>query len=58
MVDNKPVPASGTVEAFQKYLQLAPNGPNAPTAQEMLKSFDAKVDTSYKNPNAPTKKKK
>lgn len=58
MVDNKPVPAPGTVEAFQKYLQLAPNGPNAPTAQEMLKSFDVKVDTSYKNPNAPTKKKK
>lgn len=58
MVDNKPVAAPGTVEAFQKYLQLAPNGPNAPTAQEMLKSFDAKIDTSYKNPTAPAKKKK
>jgi tetratricopeptide (TPR) repeat protein len=58
MVDNKPVPAPGTVEAFQKYVQLAPNGPNAATAQEMLKSFDVKVDTSYKNPNSPTQKKK
>jgi tetratricopeptide (TPR) repeat protein len=59
MVDNKPVAAPGTVEAFQKYLQLAPNGPNAPTAQEMLKSFDVKIDTAYKNPNAaPPKKKK
>jgi tetratricopeptide (TPR) repeat protein len=57
MVDNKPVAAPGTVEAFQKYLQLAPNGPNAPTAQEMLKSFDVKIDTSYKNPTAPKKKK-
>jgi len=58
MVNDKPVPAPGTVEAFQKYLQLAPNGPNAPTAQEMLKSFDAKIDTNYKNPNAPAQKKK
>jgi tetratricopeptide (TPR) repeat protein len=58
MVNDKPVPAPGTVEAFQKYLQLAPNGPNAATAQAMLASFDAKVDTSYKNPNAPSKKKK
>ena len=58
MVNDKPVPAPGTVEAFQKYLQLAPNGPNAATAQEMLKSFDVKVDTSYKNPNAAPKKKK
>jgi tetratricopeptide (TPR) repeat protein len=59
MVDNKPVAAPGTVEAFQKYLQLAPNGTNAATAQEMLKSFDVKIDTAYKNPNAaPPKKKK
>jgi tetratricopeptide (TPR) repeat protein len=58
MVNDKPVAAPGTVEAFQKYLQLAPNGPNAATANEMLKSFDVKVDTSYKNPNAPAKKKK
>ena len=38
--------------------QLAPNGPNAATAQEMLKSFDAKLETQYKNPTAPQKKKK
>jgi tetratricopeptide (TPR) repeat protein len=58
MVGDKAVPAAGTVEAFQKYLQLAPNGPNAATAQEMLKSFDAKLETQYKNPTAPQKKKK
>jgi len=58
MNGDKPVPAPGTVEALQKYLQLAPTGPNAEAAKQLLATFDAKIDTSYKNPTAPTKKKK
>ena len=56
--DGKVTPVPGTVEAFQKYLQLAPNGQFAESAKGMLTSMDAKVDTAYKNPNAPVTKKK
>ena len=57
--DGKVTPVPGTVEAFQKYLELAPTGQFADSAKGMLASMDAKVDTSYKNPNAtPAKKKK
>jgi tetratricopeptide (TPR) repeat protein len=57
--DGKVTPVAGTVEAFQKYLQLAPTGQFADSAKGMLASLDAKVDTAYKNPNAtPAKKKK
>jgi tetratricopeptide (TPR) repeat protein len=59
--DGKVTPVEGTAEAFQKYLQLSPNGQFADQAKAMLSSIDAKVDTAYKNPNAPTtpaKKKK
>jgi hypothetical protein len=48
----------GTVQAFQKYLELAPTGQFADSAKGMLASMDAKVDTAYKNPNAPAPKKK
>jgi tetratricopeptide (TPR) repeat protein len=56
--DGKVTPVAGTVEAFQKYLQLAPAGQFAQSAKDMLTSLDAKVDTAYKNPNAPAPKKK
>ncbi len=56
--DGKVTPVAGTVEAFQKYLSLAPTGQFAESAKGMLSSMDAKVDTSYKNPNAPAPKKK
>ena len=56
--DGKVTPVAGTVEAFQKYLSLAPAGQFAESAKGMLASMDAKVDTSYKNPNAPAPKKK
>ena len=58
--DGKVTPVPGTVEALQKYLELAPTGQFADSAKGMLASMDAKVDTTYKNPNAPaaTKKKK
>jgi tetratricopeptide (TPR) repeat protein len=56
--DGKVTPVPGTVEAFQKYLELAPNGQFAEGAKGMLATFDTKIDTSYKNPNAPQQKKK
>jgi tetratricopeptide (TPR) repeat protein len=56
--DGKVTPVPGTVEAFQKYLELAPTGQFADSAKGMLASMDTKVDTSYKNPNAPAPKKK
>jgi len=45
----------GTAEAFQKYLDLAPNGPNAQTAKDMMASMGATVQTNFKA--APAKKK-
>jgi Tfp pilus assembly protein PilF len=54
----KVIPVPGTVEAFQKYLELDPSGKFADQAKAMLTSFDAKLDTTYKNPNAPAQKKK
>jgi tetratricopeptide (TPR) repeat protein len=56
--DGKVTPVAGTVEAFQKYLQLAPTGQFADSAKGMLASLDVKVDTAYKNPNAPAPAKK
>jgi tetratricopeptide (TPR) repeat protein len=54
----KVIPVPGTVDAFQKYLQLAPTGQFAEQAKAMLTSMDAKLDTTYKNPTAPATKKK
>ena len=54
----KVTPVPGTVEAFQKYLELDPSGKFADQAKAMLTSFDAKLDTTYKNPSAPAQKKK
>ncbi len=55
--DGRIVPPAGTKEAFQKYLQLKPDGPFADSAKGMLQSFDAQVQTEYKNPSAPPQKK-
>ena len=59
--DGKVTPVPGTVEALQKYLELAPSGQFAQAAKDMLTTLSASVDVSYKNPNAketPKKKKK
>jgi tetratricopeptide (TPR) repeat protein len=55
--DGKVTPVPGTAEAFQKYLELAPTGPNAEAAKGMLTAINASVDTKYANPNAPAQKK-
>ena len=44
---DKMVPAPGTAEAFNKYLELAPDGPNAQSATEMLTTIGAPVQTTY-----------
>ncbi len=56
--DGKIVPPPGTKEAFQKYLSLKPDGPFADSAKGMLASFEAQLQTEYKNPNAPPPQKK
>jgi tetratricopeptide (TPR) repeat protein len=44
----KIVAPQGTEEAFEKYLELAPTGPNAQAAKDMLTSIGSKAATSYK----------
>jgi len=51
--DGKVVAPPGAQEEFETYLKLAPTGPNAATAQQMLDSINAGVQTTYRNPNAP-----
>ena len=45
---DKMVPPDGTVEAFQKYLELKPDGPHAEESKAMLQGFGATIETSYK----------
>ncbi len=54
--DGKMVPVAGTAEAFNKYLELAPNGRDAETAKAMLAQIGAKVETNFAKPT-PQKKK-
>jgi len=37
----------GTVEAFQKYLEIDPSGPMAQTSKDMLASIGATVETGF-----------
>jgi tetratricopeptide (TPR) repeat protein len=50
----KIVAPPGCLEAYQKYLELAPDGPYAAEVKGILAGFDQKIDNSYK---APAKKK-
>jgi tetratricopeptide (TPR) repeat protein len=43
-----PVAPPGCIEAYQKYLQLAPDGPHADSVREVLTGFGQKIDTHYK----------
>jgi len=45
--DGKAVAPEGTAEAFQKYLELDPNGPFAQPAKDMLASIGATVETGF-----------
>jgi tetratricopeptide (TPR) repeat protein len=57
----KVTPVAGTVEAFQKYLELAPTGQWAQSAKEMMESLGGTLQTNFTDPNAkkkaPVKKK-
>jgi tetratricopeptide (TPR) repeat protein len=44
----KIVAPPGTAEAYNKYLELAPNGPMAPEAKSVLAEIGEKVNTTYK----------
>ena len=44
----KIVAPPGTAEAYNKYLELAPNGPMAPEAKSILAEIGEKVSTTYK----------
>lgn len=45
--DNKMIAPEGTAEAFQKYLELEPNGQFAQPAKDMLASIGAPVETGF-----------
>ena len=52
------MPAPGTIEAFEKYIELKKDGPMVASAQGMIQMLSGSVDTSYKNPDAKRKKRK
>ena len=54
--DGKVVPPPGTIEAFQKYLELKPTGRDAEAAKGMIDTLSTSIETEYHNPNAPAKK--
>jgi tetratricopeptide (TPR) repeat protein len=47
MEGDKMVAPQGTEEAFKKYLELKPDGPNAETAKAVLTQLGAKIETTY-----------
>jgi tetratricopeptide (TPR) repeat protein len=55
--DGKMQAPEGTAEAFNKYLELQPDGPNAESAKQLLASIGAKVETTYGKGKATGKKK-
>ena len=56
--DGKIIPPEGADAAFQKYLQLKADGPNADAAKAMIATLGGSVEVQYKNPNAPDPKSK
>ncbi len=53
---DKTIAPPGTAEAFQKYLEVAPNGPNAQSAKDLLASIGSSVETSFGTKKKPAKK--
>jgi tetratricopeptide (TPR) repeat protein len=60
--EGKILPPAGTAEAFNKYLEQQPMGPNADAAKAMLEAMGSKVETNFEKPGqkkaAPATKKK
>jgi tetratricopeptide (TPR) repeat protein len=55
--EGKVIPAEGTKEALEKYLQLKPNGPFADSAKGALTTIESTLTTKYENPAAKDAKK-
>jgi tetratricopeptide (TPR) repeat protein len=55
--DGKVTPAPGTAEAFQKYLELKPNGPYADSAKGSLQALSGSVQTELVTKPAQASKK-
>jgi tetratricopeptide (TPR) repeat protein len=53
----KVIPAPGTEEALNKYLELQPNGPFAEGAKGMLQYIGGTIETSFGNKKKPAPKK-
>ncbi len=53
---SKTIAPPGTAEAFQKYLEIAPEGPNAQSAKDLLASIGSSVETSFGTKKKPAKK--
>lgn len=54
----KVTPVPGTEEAFNKYLEIQPDGPFAEQAKGMLQMIGGTVTTNYKNPSTDSASKK
>lgn len=54
--DGKMVPVPGTVEALNKYLEIAPDGRNAQAAKDLLASLGATVQTTFGTQKKGSKK--
>jgi tetratricopeptide (TPR) repeat protein len=54
--NGKVTPVAGTEEAFNKYLELQPNGPNAEPAKQMLSYIGSTVETSFGKQKKGSKK--
>ena len=50
--DGTVTPVEGTVEAFQKYVELKPTGPFADSAKGMIQMLGATLNTTFTNPDA------
>jgi tetratricopeptide (TPR) repeat protein len=55
--ENKMVVPDGTVEAYQKYLELKPTGNHAQEAKDMLTALNSTVETSFGGKKTANKKK-
>jgi len=54
--DGKFVAPPGTIESFQKYLTLTPDGASAQLCKDMIAQLGGSIQTTYKDPNAKGKK--
>lgn len=55
--DGKFVAPPGTIDAFNKYLQLAPTGPNSQASKDMISQLGGSIQTDFKTPAGQKKKK-